>query len=98
MKYISGVASIQVFRDNCTGCGRCIEVCPHGVLEIDEKKVFITDADLCMECGACMTNCSFNAVRVNTGVGCASAIINSMINGGEPVCGCSAEEGSGGCC
>lgn len=99
MKYISNVASLTLMPEKCTGCGRCVEVCPHGVFVVADKKASITDRDLCMECGACALNCAFGAVRVNAGVGCAQAIIHSMIYGGEPVCGCSGpSEGSGGCC
>jgi hypothetical protein len=52
-----------------------------------------------MECGACARNCDFGAITVNAGVGCAAAIINSMITGGEATCGCSgAAGGSASCC
>jgi ferredoxin len=44
------------------------------------KRAFIVDRDNCMECGACMTNCGVGALHVNRGVGCATAIINSMIS------------------
>jgi len=98
MRYLSGVVSLQLFEENCSGCGRCTEVCPRGALGIRDKKVFCLDIDLCMECGACMKNCAFDAITVNAGVGCASAIINSMITGGEPTCGCSGDSGAGGCC
>ena len=42
----------------------------------------------CIECGACMMNCPFGALRVRSGVGCAAALINGLIRGGEPECGC----------
>lgn len=98
MRYLSGVVSLKLFEEKCSGCGRCVEVCPRGVLGIRDKKVFYSDIDLCMECGACVKNCAFGAISVNAGVGCAAAIINSMITGGEPVCGCSGNEGASGCC
>jgi NAD-dependent dihydropyrimidine dehydrogenase PreA subunit len=97
MKYLSNVTTIALSGDKCTGCGRCIEVCPHGVFRMRDKKAAITDKDLCMECGACALNCESGAISVDTGVGCAAAIINSMLTGGEPACGCSNGEGSG-CC
>jgi ferredoxin len=31
MKYLSGVSTLEYFSDKCTGCGRCVEVCPHAV-------------------------------------------------------------------
>jgi len=55
---------------------------------VNGKKAAISDKDRCMECGACVRNCVFGAITVNAGVGCAAAIINGMITGGEPSCGC----------
>ena len=97
MKYLRNVASLQLHSEKCTGCGTCLEVCPHGVFELREKKAFILDRDSCMECSACAMNCPFGALAVDRGVGCAAALINSMITGGEPSCGCSGPD-SGGCC
>jgi Fe-S-cluster-containing hydrogenase component 2 len=56
------------------------------------------DRDRCIECGACMMNCSFGAIRVNSGVGCAAALINGLIRGGEPQCGCGGNEERGESC
>jgi NAD-dependent dihydropyrimidine dehydrogenase PreA subunit len=89
MKYLKNTVTLKYWPDRCTGCGRCSEVCPHGVFERADKKAVITDADRCMECGACSLNCDVNAISVQRGVGCATAVINSMIKGGEPTCGCS---------
>ena len=96
MKYLANVTTLQFFSDKCTGCGRCVEVCPHGVFEMRDKRATLADRDRCMECGACAKNCEFNAITVNTGVGCAAAIINSLIYGGEPTCDCSGTASS--CC
>ncbi len=98
MKYLLNVATLSLSDEKCSGCGACIQVCPHGVLTLANKKAVITDKDLCMECGACMTNCAFGAVIVNKGVGCAAALINGMITGGEPTCGCSGGAGEKNCC
>ena len=84
MKYLANVTTLQFFSGKCTGCGRCVEVCPHGVFAMQEKRAVLTDRDRCMECGACALNCEFGAITVNTGVGCAAAIINSLIYGGAP--------------
>lgn len=96
MKYLHNVSTLRHYPDKCTGCERCVEVCPHGVFEMAGKKARTTDADLCMECGACAKNCAFGAITVNAGVGCAAAFINGMITGGEPSCDCSADTGT--CC
>jgi len=98
MKYLSNVATLEYYSDKCTGCLRCIEVCPHEVFVRHEKIVAVSDRDLCMECGACMMNCPSDAIRVDNGVGCAAALINSMLYGGEPSCDCSGESSGSSCC
>lgn len=97
MKYLAGVTTLAYNRDACAGCGRCVEVCPHGVFAMQEKRAVLTDRDRCMECGACALNCEYGAIAVDTGVGCAAALINGMIAGTEPSCGCDGVAG-GVCC
>jgi len=96
MKYLANVTTLNYASEKCAGCGRCVEVCPRGVFEMQDKRAALTDKDLCMECGACAKNCEFGAISVNSGVGCAAAIINSMITGGPPSCDCS--DGASSCC
>ncbi|HMK55494.1 MAG TPA: mercury methylation ferredoxin HgcB [Dissulfurispiraceae bacterium] len=98
MKYLTGKSSIELFPDRCTGCGMCVDVCPHDVFIISGKKASIHNRDSCMECGACANNCAFNAIVVAKGVGCAAAIINSMLYGGEPSCDCSSGSKTSNCC
>jgi ferredoxin len=101
LRYLEGVTTLQLDASRCTGCGACTEVCPHAVFVVEEHRARILDRDACMECGACVTNCAADALSVDAGVGCASAIINSWIFGGEPSCGCADDEtgaASGGCC
>lgn len=97
MKYLANVSSLKLFTEKCAGCGMCLEVCPHEVFTLQDGKAVILDKDRCMECGACMNNCAFGALSVDKGVGCAAALFKSMINGGEPSCGCSDKRTSD-CC
>jgi len=102
--YLKDVVTLAVDRDKCTGCGMCLEVCPHAVLAINEKRVLIRNRDACMECGACSQNCPVGAISVEAGVGCAAAVINGMLNRQSPSCGCSIDPKNpsavkaGGCC
>lgn len=90
-RYLTGVTTMLFNRERCTGCGRCVEVCPHEVFTATNGKADVVDRDACMECGACAKNCPFGAVTVDAGVGCASAVIRGMITGGPPDCSCSGD-------
>jgi NAD-dependent dihydropyrimidine dehydrogenase PreA subunit len=99
MIYLKNVVTLELDLEKCTGCGRCIEVCPRSVLKEKGNKVEIIDRDSCIECGACQRNCAFGAVTVTSGVGCASALFKAALTGGEPTCGCdSNNDTSAGCC
>jgi NAD-dependent dihydropyrimidine dehydrogenase PreA subunit len=88
MKYLKNVVSLQIDPERCTGCGRCVEVCPQKVLRLEEGRARVVDRDLCIECGACALNCAPGAVVSGRGVGCAAAVIGALRSGGEPECGC----------
>ena len=91
LTYLENVTTLVFIEEKCVGCGKCTEVCPHGVFELNEGKARIVEKNLCMECGACAMNCPTEAIEVNAGVGCAAAIINGWITGGEPSCDCGSE-------
>jgi NAD-dependent dihydropyrimidine dehydrogenase PreA subunit len=93
-RYLKNGESLSILSQSCVGCGACLEVCPHGVLEMAGGIAAIRDRGLCMECGACARNCPAGAIAVKAGVGCAAAIILGKLRGGEPSCDC----GSGGAC
>jgi NAD-dependent dihydropyrimidine dehydrogenase PreA subunit len=88
MQYFKNVVTLKLDNELCTGCGMCVIVCPHAVFEINRGKAQILDINDCMECGACSLNCKFGAITVRSGVGCASGILNGILNGTEPSCDC----------
>ncbi len=88
LRYIEGVATLELDASKCNGCMLCTMVCPHAVFEVTDRRARIVDLDACMECGACAKNCAQGAISLKPGVGCAAAIIHSWIHGGEPSCGC----------
>ncbi len=92
MLYLRDATTLKLDEDKCTGCGACIEVCPHEVLVMNSHRVRIRNRDACMECGACSRNCPFGAVSVEAGVGCAAAVINSLTSRkGGACCGTKCE-------
>lgn len=73
----------------CINCGMCSTVCPHGVFSTSGKVAQLVNPKACMECGACQLNCPTNAIKVDNGVGCASAMIWAAVKGQKEVtCGC----------
>ena len=96
LTYLKNVVTLELDQQKCNGCKMCIIVCPHEVFEICDKKAFIKNKDLCMECGACQKNCAVGAISVRSGVGCAAGIINGLLRGTEPSCDCSGTNNS--CC
>jgi len=89
LRYLENVATLKLDRDTCIGCGVCVTVCPHRIFRMTLGKAEISDLDACMECGACDKNCPVDAITVEEGVGCASAIIYSWLTGNPPSCDCS---------
>lgn len=74
--------------DLCINCKMCTIVCPHGIFVPDGKVVAMAHQESCMECGACRRNCPTGAISVDSGVGCACALIYSALTGKkEPTCG-----------
>ena len=104
MIYLKDVVTLQLDEKKCTGCGMCLEVCPHEVFQMNSSHAIIQNRDACMECGACSRNCPFGAISVESGVGCAAAVISSLLGRDEVGCGCTIEAGGasnnkkGGCC
>ena len=88
LQYLKNVCSLKLDSERCTGCGVCITVCPHAVFYLEGKKVKIGDINDCMECGACALNCRYGALSVKSGVGCATGIINGILNNTDPTCDC----------
>ena len=80
----------------CVGCAMCSIVCPHGVFEMGIRVAELVRPEVCMECGACQRNCPTGAILVDSGVGCAEAMIVAALTGGEPTCGRGKD--SGNCC
>ena len=90
--YLRNVTTLRVDEKKCVGCGMCLTVCPHEVLNLPNGKVQIVNGDACMECGACGRNCPTQAISVKAGVGCAAAVINAALGRKKSACCCVVEE------
>ena len=86
--YLEDVVTLDLREEKCTGCGMCLQVCPHAVLIRENGRVRIHERDACMECGACARNCPEEAIEVRSGVGCAQAVINAALGRKSSSCCC----------
>jgi NAD-dependent dihydropyrimidine dehydrogenase PreA subunit len=71
--------TLEYDEDLCNRCGMCAIVCPHRVFAVGDKAARMVDKDSCMECGACQLNCSTGAIKVNSDVGCATAMMAAAL-------------------
>ncbi len=94
MVYTALSNTLRYDEAKCINCGICMLVCPHGVFGPGDHAVRLVNGEECMECGACQLNCPVNAIAVESGVGCAEAMIRAALRGKkleEGTCGCGGE-------
>ncbi len=58
------MASIDVRKDTCVGCGVCVPACPFGAISMEEGLAAIGDG--CTLCGACESSCPYGAIIIRT--------------------------------
>jgi NADH:ubiquinone oxidoreductase subunit F (NADH-binding)/NAD-dependent dihydropyrimidine dehydrogenase PreA subunit len=52
----------RVIKDKCTGCQRCVEVCPADAISGPRSEPHNLDKDKCIKCRACYEVCRFDAI------------------------------------
>ena len=90
--------SLAYHPDRCINCRRCTQVCPHAVFAEGSERVELARPAACMECGACALNCPVQAITVQSGVGCAWAMISAALRGKDMDTECSCGGEGSTCC
>ena len=55
----------NLIQQECTGCGICADVCPHGALEMTQEMAYPESVpDQCVGCMICTEQCPFDAIEV----------------------------------
>jgi len=59
----------QIDSARCTGCGRCVAVCPEKIITLDvsgfRKHAEIRFFERCTLCGCCVTSCPVAAIETS---------------------------------
>lgn len=51
--------------DKCVRCGECYDICPENVIALDDEETpYVEYAYECWHCGACVMDCSVEAVHL----------------------------------
>ncbi len=53
----------KIETETCTGCKRCVDVCPPRAIVLVEGKASV-EVEFCEECGLCAAECSAGAITI----------------------------------
>jgi len=53
----------KVDKEQCTGCGTCVEACPLEAIKLENEKA-VVDEETCTECGSCVSECPLDAISL----------------------------------
>jgi Pyruvate/2-oxoacid:ferredoxin oxidoreductase delta subunit len=53
----------ETIRDNCVGCGACIDICPADAVHLVDNIAQI-EKDWCIGCGVCVSKCPNDAIKI----------------------------------
>ena len=54
----------KIDKDECTGCGTCVEECPTEAISLNADDIAVVKEDDCTECGLCVDSCPTSAITL----------------------------------
>ena len=55
---------VDIDTDKCTGDEECVNICPVGVIEMQDEKAVAVNLDECLGCESCVEACTTGAITV----------------------------------
>ncbi|MDF2802561.1 MAG: hypothetical protein K0S61_2464 [Anaerocolumna sp.] len=75
--------SILINKDKCTGCRKCLTVCPGSLIQLKEdNKSYIKYPKDCWGCTSCLKECNYGAISFYLGAdigGMGSKLITNIV-------------------
>jgi NAD-dependent dihydropyrimidine dehydrogenase PreA subunit len=56
---------VKIDTEKCTGCKKCVDICPEHVLEVQDEKCVAVKPDDCQGCLSCVETCEEKAITVD---------------------------------
>lgn len=75
---ISPVPQLLNYKENCIGCGHCINVCPSGALSLKDTGIHINRM-LCNQCGSCVKECFSGALLLSSVEMSVEAVMDELL-------------------
>ena len=72
-------------HDTCHKCEQCINICPVNCIEMTNEGPILLKDPSCIHCGACILECQFDAIEINTNWDRLNNILEKSINGLGPL-------------
>ncbi|MBW6516435.1 MAG: 4Fe-4S binding protein [Candidatus Cloacimonetes bacterium] len=57
--------SVELNRDKCVGCTKCVRICPTEAIRVRDGKAIIDPAK-CIDCSQCVAICPVNAINIKS--------------------------------
>lgn len=67
----------------CVACGRCVEICPMGAIEINELGVAEVREDSCIACGKCVRECPREVIHLHDCANCIAVKCSNADKGAD---------------
>jgi electron transport complex protein RnfB len=56
---------VKIDRELCTGCGACVDMCPRGILYLEDDSCQVNEKSPCDKLRGCERVCPVDAIKIH---------------------------------